>query len=359
MRYLISLPALALFCNLPLIAVPYVPSTPAGISNPNVYAPASTSYTPPYSYSYRDGSRTVTNYYDPNAGFSAPPGLPTSPLDSRLNSPLGMPWQNTPPRGMPWQNTTPVVPIYSGPQSIYSSSLQPTFTGAPGYSPPAITAPIVPAYSLPMSVKGGLIAERPRPVGHFEEPTYLFPGLVRFSIDRWVGSDYLYDLPSNIGVVVELVVPQELAGVFSTDRIRDEVNTIFSNIGITPLSEAIGEQPPLPFFHLVAFIVPVEGSYVLSLSGRLFENVTLPRINFQLSGTWQAITWEKQAIIVSSKNQLSDQLYGTAKEIAVLFAGKVLHFRDRRFAQRREPHEVPSSDLISPFLHHRGACGCD
>lgn len=358
MRKIIPLQLFAVLLYLPLVADPVVPRLPTSSGNPNVYAPASTPYTPPYSYSYTEGPNIITNFYDPNAGPSAGPGLSTTPLDARFNAPLGT----------PWQAPTPVVPIYSGPQSVYTNTLQATGTGTVGYGsslptatpPKPATAPSLPPGPT-SSTLARIAAKEKKLLSHYEEPTYFFPGLVRYSIDRWVGNDYLYDLPSNIGVVIELIVPPELTTMFNSEKMRDQVNAIFTDAGISPLAESIGDKPPLPFFNLVAFVVAVDDNYVLSLSGRLFEQVKLPRNNFQLSGIWQAITWEKQDLVVTSKIQMQDQLYGTAKDIAMLFANRVSYFKRQRGEQRKELKAVvvPVTTFTSPFLHPRGPCCTD
>lgn len=354
MHKIIPLQVLAVLFCLPLVAIPYVPTQPMTRPNPNVYAPASTQGYGPYPYSYVQGSTIVTNYYDPYAGPDVGPGLSTSLYDTR-NASLGF----------PLQSVSPVVPIYSGPQSIYTSALQQGYTGTPNYppqatviSPPAVVTPVPSTYApLPSGIRGGNTANEGHSLGHFEEPTYLYPGLVRFSIDRWIGSEYLYDLPSDIGVVVEVLVPKELSTMFNTVKIKDDIHAVFKGVGITPMAQSIGNQPPLPFFHLLAYVLQVEDAYALSISGRLLEAVTLPRTNFQLAGTWQAITWEKQDMVVSSKTQITEQLYETAKEIAMLFAEKVSYFKKRRVGQRQEHGTVvPVVPTISPFLHPRGPC---
>lgn len=323
MRKIIPLQLLTVLLHLPLLADSGTP-----VKSTAVIAA---------SYSYMQGPSVITNFYEPGESESTLPALPT----------------------------TAVVPIYNGPQSIYTTL--PANQGAIGYGSSLPSAPPPPRPSAPPAsgygtAPGGhherIVVHMPKPQAHYEEPTYFFPGLVRHSVDRWVGSDYLYDLPSNIGVVVELIVSHEIATMFNAEQIRDEVNEIFTNAGINPLAETIGEQPPLPFFNLTAFIVAAEDGFVLTLSGRLFEQVKLPRTDFQLTGTWQAITWEKQELVVTSKMQLNEQLHAAAREIVKIFTDRVNLFKQQRLEQRKELKEavVPKTNFISPFLHPRGPC---
>ncbi len=301
----------------------------------------------PYSTSTVQGSTIITNFSDPNA---AGPGLPISPLDSRLNGPL---LRNTDPTSITSQGPSASSPFTAIPSfttlpatTTYSSTLAqpyvnqvvPTGVGNTFVQNPQTLQPGV--YNnfanqgfgqLPPQSTYVPITTIKRDIpGNPEEPTYLFPGLVRYSIDKWVGSDYLYDLPSNIGVVVEVVSPTGSTQNINTALIKQNIEAIFSYARINPVTESFQGQPPLPFFHLLIFAVPVENSYVFSISGRLFEAVRLARLNLRLPGTWQAITWEKQELIVASKTLFFEQLLATSKEIAEFFTQRVTYFKKQR-----------------------------
>ncbi|MBA3238930.1 MAG: hypothetical protein H0T62_11375 [Parachlamydiaceae bacterium] len=296
--------------SVPALPVPAISSQPA--SPP--YVPFSSSYIP-----VAPGSST---YYDP---YGPGPGLRRSPLDARLNAPLGLPWS---------------------PPAARVSSVAPL--AVPGYIPGRRSVPLAP---IPPQVRS--ISH-----GHFGEPAYLFPGLVRLTGDNWVGSDYLYNLAPTIGVAVELIVPPEISSVIFKNRIRTELEGVFSSYGITPYSEAIGEMPPLPFFHLIAFVAPVQGKYVLNITGRLFEEVKVPRLNYQLPGTWQAITWEKQELLISAGSQLVERLSSAASEIALMFVRRVSHYNRQQLEQRDalRVEGPPVGALESPFLHQHSPC---
>lgn len=317
----------------------------------------------PYTTSSVQGSTIITNYYDPNAGPNVGPGLPISPLDARLNAPLlrisdptsitsqgNALFQSVP----TVQGVAPVVPATAPPfpsVSSYASSF-PQQTNYINPYTPTVSANALTGIPLPQNSSN---FPMPVPQGRFSaiqhdalvpittpkrefygtpfEPTYLFPGLVRFSIDKWVGSDYLYSLSPNIGVVVELVNPNNIPHNIDIDLIKQNIETIFSYSGINPVAESIGGGPPLPFFHLLIFASPVENSYVFSISGRLFEDVRLARLNVKLPGTWQAITWEKQELVVASKALFFEQLWATSKQIAESFTQRVNFFRRQLIEQ--------------------------
>lgn len=316
----------------------------------------------PYSTSSVRGSTIITNYYDPNAGPSTGPGLSISPLDYRFNAPLGTPWGVRPATTpavtatyatTPTSTTSTLVPT-SSITSSSASSLLPTSATIPASSsfvpsagqfpstPPALAGqrviptnymgarPVEPLMPVPPTQYGQL------PQGLPFEPTYLFPGLVRNYMNQWVGNDYLYNAPPGIGVVVEIIQPSDSSQLINTDVIKNNISEIFLASGITPVSESFNDLAPLPFFHLVIFLTPVDDNYVFSIAGRLFETVTLPRLNFKLPGTFQAITWERQEMIITSKNRLEEQALYTAREIADLFTSRLRYYRQQIIEQEEQ-----------------------
>jgi hypothetical protein len=170
--------------------------------------------------------------------------------------------------------------------------------------------------------------------GYSAEPTYLYPGLVRQYLGQWVGSDYLFNMSANIGVVVEIVAPSDIPNTtFNTDEIKQNVSEIFANGGINPYAEAFLEQPPLPFFHIIILVAQVEESYVFSISGRFFEAAKIPRLNFKKPGKAQVITWEKQELVTTSQSRFSEQLILSAREIADFFIQRINYFNRQRLEQ--------------------------
>ncbi|MBA3602964.1 MAG: hypothetical protein H0W50_04845 [Parachlamydiaceae bacterium] len=328
----------------------------------------------PYTTSSVQGSTIITNFIDPNAGPAAGPGLPISPLESRFNAPIirtsdptsltsagaqTFSSVNTPSvTNVPGLENSPAVRgvvnangVMSVPSiTNFSSSFPQPATG--NFNQPATNA-IVPVNAFPRNIPGEnfnagsafggaqfrrdslvpINTPRRDDFGSPDEPTYLFPGLVRFAIDKWVGSDYLYSISPNIGVVVEIIYPTGFSQRLDANLIKQNIQGIFSNAGINPVAGSFVGDPPLPFFHLIIFATPVEDYYVFSISGRLFEAVRLARLNVRLPGTMQAITWEKQELIVASKTLFFEQLLATSREIAQYFTQRVNYFRRQLIEQ--------------------------
>jgi len=270
------------------------------------------------------GSNIITNYND----YSGP-GLPVSSLfESRLSSPAGVPDGNTAGSlagGASFGRGNPPLPrgnAYDAPPGSYAPPGASPFGGAP---PGA--GRLVP---IPNRVPGGNLPQ------HAEEPSYTFPGLVARFGGRWVGSDYLYDVPHDIGVVVEVVAPSNFHTKIDTAAIRDSISQAFSEKGINPVAIVVGDMPPLPFFHVLIFVNVIEERSVAFICGRYFEGVKLLRLNFSLPGTVQAITWEKQNMIISSDNQFQDQVVKTSVNTGRLFADRVAYFAQHKLEQEDE-----------------------
>lgn len=285
----------------------------------------------PYSVSTVKGSTIIQNYYDPNATRAVGPGLAPSPLESRWNEQLGVPRGSTPinPSGPPSNpvNTSTSAPLtgsaYRGPSSQIITNPN---TGVPAPLGSTTSAQYVDARMRPRF-------EKVKVPSHFEEPTYLFPGLVARYGREWVGSDYLYDMPVNIGVIVEVVLPDGKPIDINPMALKQQISGIFAKIGINPDAEALGPKPPLPFFHVLILAYPTDTKYVAYVSGRLFEEVKIDRLHFEPNGVWQAITWEKQDLVITSPSQFNDQLTKTVDSIGEAFIDRIRFFQELQLEQ--------------------------
>lgn len=153
-----------------------------------------------------------------------------------------------------------------------------------------------------------------------EEAEYLHPGILVNMGGRWEGSDHLLNISNNIGVYVSILKPENEELPTSEAQIKTEVESIFSLANIKPQILVTSGKAPLPAFEVEIFVYPIERGYVAYCSGRLFESVVLERFKMDPNMAFQAITWEKQHLIVTPKEQLGDQLTKTIQDIAKTFA---------------------------------------
>ena len=107
---------------------------------------------------------------------------------------------------------------------------------------------------------------------------------------------------------------------FSSDQIKKEVESILSGVNINPNILVASDAPPLPLFEIEIFIYPIDKGFAASCQGRLFESVKLDRFNMDPNMAFQAITWEKQNLVISPKSLFQEQLTNIAKEITSSFA---------------------------------------
>jgi hypothetical protein len=157
---------------------------------------------------------------------------------------------------------------------------------------------------------------------------YLDPGIVANQNGQWVGSDHLYNLSPNIGIVAEIVKPSNFDVKLILDEIKQRISGIFSKAGISPfaLESTTQGQPPLPIFHFIIFVNPIPNGVVACCTGRLFEAVTLDRVHLEPGVTFLAITWEKEDLLVSSAAQAVDQISQSVDYIANSFADRFKYF---------------------------------
>lgn len=155
---------------------------------------------------------------------------------------------------------------------------------------------------------------------------YLHPGILVNLGGAWEGSDHLLNLSNSIGVYVKIFKPDsETLEVTGTD-LQKEVETIFNDASIKPLTTTVSGKPPLPAFEIEIFVYPIEKGYAAFVDGRLLESVVLDRFEMDSNMAFQAITWEKQSLIVSPKDKFNDQIKQAVKEISQVFATRYQSF---------------------------------
>jgi hypothetical protein len=152
---------------------------------------------------------------------------------------------------------------------------------------------------------------------------YLHPGILVLLNGKWEGSDHLLNLQSNIGVYVTILKPETETLEVTNSQLEKEVAAIFEKGGLKPLTLSPAGKAPLPAFEIEIFIYPIEKGYAAFCDGRLFETAILDRFKMDPNMAFQAITWEKQNLIVGPKSDFAGLLTNTVKEIAETFVERV------------------------------------
>jgi hypothetical protein len=161
-----------------------------------------------------------------------------------------------------------------------------------------------------------------------EGKEYSYPGLVIFNGQEWQGSDNVYNISKFIAVGADISVDasENEAQNFpiKAAETRERIKAIFQNAGITPyannntnflnypasansnmstVNAYTALKPPLPLFMVVIIAQPINRGYAVYCAANLFEEVDVKRAQYN-EGTLQAITWERQHLIVGASEEI-------------------------------------------------------
>lgn len=168
---------------------------------------------------------------------------------------------------------------------------------------------------------------------YIEGKEYLYPGLILREDSGWEGSDNVFNLSRNIAVGVDIDLPPLEAGdapfPIKVEAIRERVKKIFTNAGITPYPKGEGSGPPLPLFRVLIIAQPIAKGYVFYCSGNLLEEIDIKRVIMK-EGVWQAITWERQHLVVSAAEEITYQVERCVDDLAYNFVKLYRHFENIR-----------------------------
>lgn len=223
---------------------------------------------------------------------------------------------------------------------------------------------------------------------------YSLPGIVTYRGGEWVGSEDLYNLSSDLGVFVELIqapgvhtglnesaiinkvmpvlkgagiVPRviyiqspmleptkegqpiafnDLIAAASSSSITPSAPIAPKGAGAPPKPAAPGQpkqkipdsqlilQPPLPALQILVMVQPIEMGYVVYCAGQLLEGVQIHRVFLKPDIIYQAITWQKQELLLVSKEQLVNETDKTIQSIVSAFADRYKSDADRGAKQK-------------------------
>ncbi len=159
---------------------------------------------------------------------------------------------------------------------------------------------------------------------------YPNPGIIAQRSGVWVGSDHLYNLTDRIPVDVEIFKPDSVVVTVTETMIKNRIEEIFKKANIIPTSSEKPGQPPLPFFHALVIVYPIQGGFVAFTEGRVFEKVNLDRIRLDEQTAMQAITWESQNLIIAPQAELDVQIGKSIDEIANTFVERYRFYENIR-----------------------------
>lgn len=198
-------------------------------------------------------------------------------------------------------------------QQIYPQPGHPRIGGYAG-GPQAIQAPIAPR----------LLIQR-LPLENIMPMERYTPGLATIKDGRWVISDMLYNLPINIMVKVDIVKPQDRYTPLSDKQVERAVQEIFRSYLITPQPYPLPCEPILPVFQVTLMTFPCDQRCVGMITAQLYEKGHPNRIDVDINGIWQVITWQRQTMVASACENFEQEVIRAVSEIASEF-GNVFRY---------------------------------
>ncbi len=150
---------------------------------------------------------------------------------------------------------------------------------------------------------------------------YLHPGILVNRAGKWEGSDHLFNLTENIAIYITIIKPESVGLNITSAELQKEVEEIFASVQIKAKTLIEADKPPLPAFEIEIFIYPIDKQgFVAFCEGRLFESVILHRFQMDPNMAFQAITWEKQILLITPTIELKNKITNSVRDIANVFA---------------------------------------
>lgn len=185
----------------------------------------------------------------------------------------------------------------------------PTSVSSPSSSIPAMTTTPLkqPASPAPPPATQPYVKRAPPAITQ-QSATYFHPGILVFRDGQWQGADHLLNLPTQVGVYVELVKPPTLKLDISAEEIQARVSSFFAQNRLSPVSLVQVGAPPLPMFQIKIFIYQFEKGAAAFCEVRLFESVNLNRFQLGTGMAFQAITWQRQSLVVAPSTRILEEI---------------------------------------------------
>lgn len=217
--------------------------------------------------------------------------------------------------------------------SLGTSSSQPSSTTI------SRREPIAPLETLPSNQKEDVrrapsAGYRPRSVVK-SVANYFHPGVLIFKDNAWMGGDYLYNLTNHIAIYISILAPANNTLNITESVLKRRVEELFVQGGIDPVTLVEEGKPALPFFHIQILLYPFGQGYAASCKAALYESVGLKRPNLELGTAFQAITWERESLIVAPAGSIVDQLETSVMETTHAFIERVQYYK-----QLKTPHDI-------------------
>lgn len=194
------------------------------------------------------------------------------------------------------------------------------------YPQPAKPLVTPPGQQSPPPLSGMPLLLREAPLQEVEPPAVLTPGLATIKNGQWVTSDFFYNLPENIGLKVEFLKPQNKVLPINEASIEQNIREILEQASIITETQHIPCEPPLPIYHVIVMAYPCGTRCVGFVTAQLYERGQPQRIDVDINGIWQLVTWERQAMVASSCDDFGSEINDTIAGMTQAFADSFRHY---------------------------------
>lgn len=208
------------------------------------------------------------------------------------------------------------------------------FTRSPRQLTPQPTPPEPEPAPQPQSLKT-LVSQTPGqrlPLGQSEMssavPYYAEPGITGFQNGRWVGSDHLFNLQKDIGILIEVLQVTGDKSFVDIKEIERSIMSLFKEAGLNPYLLEGGPKPPFPFYHILLISMPIPDGKVVLVDERLIEEVHLDRVKLAEGVRWQAITWERQTLVQAAKEAIQGVVFKNVIQLAQEFIERYKYYEN-------------------------------
>lgn len=153
-------------------------------------------------------------------------------------------------------------------------------------------------------------------------PEYPYPGVVVEKNGRWVGSDLLAHLDSQIAVLVSVHAAAGIREMPSASAVYREIEVVLRRFGIDPQLEGKRSAPPLPFLHCEILVSSCGEYATISATLELFEKVEIDRVILQSWQAMQGITWRHTNLLVAPFADLESTVKNALEQLVSEFASR-------------------------------------
>jgi hypothetical protein len=210
-----------------------------------------------------------------------------------------------------------VYPATTQQPFVSPSTLPGALPGTPGLPPGAETT------GLPL-----MIREVPRQ--NVAPPDLIAAGLATIKQGKWVISDFFYNLSEFIGVRVEILKPQDKNIPLNGSTIERQIKSILENVAnISTEANIVPCGPPLPVFHVLIMAYPCHNCCVGFVTAQLVERGRPERMQLDVNGIWQIITWERQTLVASNCEDFANQISSAVNDMTIAFANRFAYYHPR------------------------------